>query len=161
MTLTDTTTKPKGVFASLMALVPKSVTITDDPAKDGLIYKAIVLVSGVAATWAYVHLKLTDPDYIAYLTGGITAALVVAVTFIAGFINSRVLTAKSMNAAITMKAAGASVLIDDPTLPGTVTDKPITSKTAPDILKQFGNMRISVDKEPVVKAGGGEVVGAP
>lgn len=148
MTITDTTpAKPSGFLASIMALVPKSLVLTGNPAIDGTIFRGIVAVASIGGTWLYTHLKLTDPDYAKYLTGAIIAALVTAVTFVWGWINSKANQAKAMNAAVAMKAAGASIPVPSQVVPGAVTDRPITPATAQEIVKQFGNVHVAVDAE--------------
>lgn len=156
--MSDTGTKPKGVFALLLKFVPKSITITGDPARDSIVFKFVVVAATACATWLYTHLKLTDPDYLAYLTGAVTAVLVVVLTTVAGFVNSRILQAKSMNAALNLQAAGASVLVpaesvpNAPKIPGAVVNQPITPLTAQQIVKRFGNITVPVAAEPALTA---------
>lgn len=145
MTTTDTT-RP-GFLASLMALVPKSLVLTGNPAVDGTIFRGIVFVAGVAGTWLYSHLKLTDPNYATVLSGVIVAALVAAVTFVWAWIVSKINQAKAVQAGVAMKASGASVPVPAPGLPGLVIDKPVTPATAQAIVKAFGNVHVPVDAE--------------
>jgi hypothetical protein len=156
--MSDTGTKPKGILATLLNYVPKSITITGDPARDSIIFKFVVVAATFCATWLYTKLKLTDPDYLAYLTGAITAGLVVVLTMIAGFLNSRILQAKSMNAALNLQASGASRLVPAETVsdavptPGAVVNKPITPLTAQEIVKRFGNVTVPVSDETLLTA---------
>ena len=146
-TVTDTSAKSSGFLASLLTLVPKSLTLTGNPAVDGAIFKGIVGTAGIVGGWIYAQLKLTNPAYATYLTGAIVAALVMAASFIWGWLNTKLLQAKSMNAAMALKASGASILLPDPKKPGNVVDKPITPASAQAIVNAFGNVKVSVDAE--------------
>jgi len=90
---------------SLLAYVPTK--ITNDPAVDGFIFKAIAVVATALTTWIATKFNIVDPKQVATLGVAVAAALTVLAAFVWGWIASRAHLKTSVTAGMIASASTA------------------------------------------------------
>lgn len=130
---------------------PTSLSITGNPAIDGLILKGILAVAaaatGIILTWLNAH-GFSDPNLNLMVSGVIVSILTMGVTAIWGWMNSKVAQAKAVQAGLNLGLSGNSINIKAGD--GTVTPLPITSSAADRIVKEFGDVKVAIPDEPAL-----------
>jgi hypothetical protein len=119
--------------------------ITKNPLIDSLILKGLLALASIIATWAISHLNFMSIDPVT-MTAAIFAVLTGIATAAWGWVANKASQAKAVNAGINLALAGASVNI--PILGGAVTPLPATPATAQQIVKEFGDVTVSIPDEP-------------
>ena len=114
-----------------MAETPKLTFTTGNAVIDGLILKGIVALAGIAATWLYQHLKLTDPNYVTYLSGTIVTVLIMAAAAIYGVIATQVHRAQGVTAGMNLAVSGNMRRL------ATGVPAPVTPASAAQIVKDY------------------------
>lgn len=132
---------------------PTSLSITGNPAIDGLILKGLMAgaaaITGVILTWLNAH-GFSDPNLNLMLSGAILSVLAMAATAVWGYINSRVAVAKGVQAGMNLVLAGQAIMA--PTRGNLSMPVPVTTTTAQAIVKEFGDVKVAVPDEPALTA---------
>lgn len=127
---------------------PTSLSITGNPALDGLILKGLMAgsaaIAGVIITWLNAH-GFSDPNLNLMLSGAVLSVLAMIATAIWGWVNSKVSQAKSVTAGMNLALAGGAIMQDHGG--GLSTPVPVTTATAQEIVKQFGDVNVAIPDE--------------
>lgn len=132
---------------------PTSLSITGNPALDGLILKGLMAgaaaITGVILTWLNAH-GFSDPNLNLMLSGAVLSVLAMIATAIWGWLNSRIAQAKGVQAGMNLVLAGQAIMA--PSHGNLSTPIPVTTTTAQEIVKQFGDVKVAVPDEPALTA---------
>lgn len=128
---------------------PLNISITQSPAVDGILLKALFGAASWLAIWAITNLHLAnmDPKVLGLAIFGV---LVSVATLAFGYINSRLMQAKSVTAGVNLALSGASINV--PSAPGLSTPVPVTPASAAQIVKEFGDKTVAIPNEPELTA---------
>lgn len=130
---------------------PTSLSITGNPALDGLILKGLMAgsaaIAGVIITWLNAH-GFSDPNLNLMLSGAVLSVLAMIATAIWGWINSKVAQAKGVQAGMNLAFAGGAIMHGAGN--GLSIPVPVTTTTASEIVKQFGDVKVAVADEPAL-----------
>lgn len=126
--------------------LPTTISITNDPAIDGLILKGLIAAATAGAGWAANHLHVTDPSFIAAIVAALVSVLGGFATLAWGWLNSRTSQARAVMAGINLQASGNGLM--QPTFGGKKTPQPVTSATAQAIIRDFADVKVKVADEP-------------
>lgn len=130
---------------------PTSLSITGNPAIDGLILKGILAIAaaatGVILTWLNAH-GFNDPNLNLMVSGVIVSILAMGVTALWGWMNSKIAQAKAVTAGINLGLSGNSINVRSGD--GTVTPLPVSTSAADRIVKEFGSVKVSIPDEPAL-----------
>ena len=119
---------------------PQAVTITGDPAMDGIIFKVLVALGTLAATWLATNLKLSDPAIIPELAGVIVSILASVAVAIWGYIRSRAHTAAAVQAGANLVMSGNALTKFGAKIPPPAAGSllPVSPQSAVQIVKDYG-----------------------
>lgn len=121
----------------------RSFVITGNQELDGLILKGIAAGAVWLATLASEHLKISDPNFVSYLTTTIAGAGVTLAVAAWGVLNVRFHRAKDVQAGITLAMTGKALF--QGTGDGKVTPIPVTPTTAKEIVDNFADVPVKLE----------------
>ena len=114
-----------------------SLSITGNPAIDGLIFKVLVGLGFGMAAWVAHTLKITDPDEIKEIAEIAVGGLAAGAAMIWGYLQSKRSTAVAVQATLNMVQKGQALMTNGTLVAPTPPLKPVTVASAQAIVKNF------------------------
>lgn len=123
-----------------------NLSITGNPAVDGLVLKALLTIAAPAALWFATKLGNNDPNFVGDIAVTVVSVTVVGLVSFFGYVKSKLDQAIAVRAGVNLTVSGQTIM--QGTGNGTVTPAPVTTRTAPEIVKAYGH--VAPELEPSI-----------